>query len=301
MAGLGGEPLTVLVGRMLGHGNRRKAIFTHAEAHFHVRLGRMRDGVRHLIEVCVELFGSANPTFLVEVHEEFKLVPRDLAGSHPEGGDFDLTLRALVVIPAIFTVGASHEETSAWDGHEVEGDVRAGDAFRVGLHLLFADRFRVPSDAFVDGCDEFRFINGLHLLNFPGDEFEVVRPLSAFLNPLFDEVGFLLGKRAALLFWGHHEVIIRVEDHGRVDKALVRLSGDEGITAFTAFEGLCFGVHSETTFGISFAMAADAVLLENGLDILHEVDGGGGRQDGCERYGEGEGALGRFHGDESIR
>lgn len=141
----------------------------------------------------------------------------------------------------------------------------------------------------------------MDLLHFAGDEFEVIWPLGTFKNPLFDEIGFFFWKRAALFFRGHDEVIVRVEDHRRVDEAFVGFSGDERITAFAAFEGLGFRVHPETAFGVSFAMAADAVLFEDGLDILHEVDCGRGGQKGSERCGEYEDTRGRFHGDESIR
>ena len=301
VAGFGGQPLAVLIGCVLGHGNGGETVFAHPEAHFHIGLGGVGDGVGHFVEVGVELLGGTDATFLVEVHEELELVPSHLAGPHPEGRDFDLPLRSFVLIASIFTVGASHEEASAGDGDEVEGHIGTGNAFRVRLHFLFADGFGVSRDAFVDGGDEFGFIDGLDLLDFAGDEFEVIGPLGAFENPLFDEVGFFFGKRAALFLGGHEEVVVRVEDHRGVDEAFVGLSGDERVAAFAAFKGLGFGVHSETAFGVPFAVAADAVLLEDGLDILHEVDCGGGGQDGCERDGECEGALGRFHGDESIR
>ncbi len=301
VAGFGGQPLAVLIGCVLGHGNGGETVFAHPEAHFHIGLGGVGDGVGHFVEVGVELLGGADATFLVEVHKELKLVPGDLAGSHPEGRDFDLPLGSFVIVATIFTVGASHEEGSAGDGDEVEGHIGAGDAFGVRLHFLFADGFGVPCDAFVDGGDEFGFIDRLDLLDFSGDEFEVIGPWGAFENPLFDEVGFFFGKRAALFLGGHEEVVVRVEDHGGVDEAFVGLSGDERVAAFAAFKGLGLGIHSETAFGVPLAVAADAVLLEDGLDILHKVDCGGGGQDGGERYGECEGALGRFHGDESIR
>ena len=135
---------------MLGHGNRGETVFTHSEAHFDVRLGGMSDGVSHLVEIGIELFGGSNAAFLVEVHKEFELVPRDFARTHPKRGDFDLTLGAFIVVAAVFAGGASHQEAAAWDGDEVECHIGAGDTLGVGFHLFFANGLGVRCDALVN-------------------------------------------------------------------------------------------------------------------------------------------------------
>ena len=292
-----GQPFAVLVGCVLGHGDGGETVLTHPEAHLDVGLSGVRDGVGHFVEIGVELFGGSDAALFGKVHEEFELVPSDLVGAHPEGRDFDLSLRAFIVVPAFFSVGASHEERSAGDGDEIEGDVGAGDALGVGFHLLLGERLGGGGDAFVDGGDEFGFIDGLNLLDFAGDELEVVGPLSALGNPLFDEVGFLFREWATFLFWGHDEVVVCLEYHGGVDEAFVRFSWHEGVAAFTAFESLRFCVHAKAALGIAFAVAPDAVLFKDRLDIFHKVHCCGGWQGRGEGYGESEDALGRFHGD----
>lgn len=85
----------------------------------------------------------------------------------------------------------------------------------------------------MDICYELGFIALGILFFFPGDKGEVFWPWGTFFDPGFEEVCGCLRKRAALLFWGHEFLVVRVEDGSGVEGAFVGFTGNEGGAAIT--------------------------------------------------------------------
>ena len=60
-------------------------------------------------------------------------------------------------------------------------------------------------------------------------------------------------------------------------------SRNDGVSGVSALHDFFVGVHSETTFDFRFGVTANAMALENGLNILPEIRAGGkNRQDCCQ-------------------
>ena len=74
----------------------------------------------------------------LDVHRERELVvlvPGHLVLAHPERGDLDLVLRALVVLPLRLGFGAPHRELAGRDRDHLEFQVGAGDRLGIRLHV----------------------------------------------------------------------------------------------------------------------------------------------------------------------
>lgn len=102
----------------------------------------------------------------------------------------------------------------------------------------------------------------------------------AALDPLADELG-LGGWDGG--FFGRHALGIVLGSDGFVEQALAGATGDDGLVSAAAFED--GGEIGEIEVGLLLviAMAFEAVLAEDGLDVLVVGDDGIGGVRGCEQ------------------
>ena len=132
------DPLRVLAGGVLRHRRRRK-----------LRFLTVREGGCRVVEIrrggdrVGEVRGRdrrADPgrlDGLEEIacgHEALVFSPGHLMNADPEWLDGDLELRAFVLATPLFPLWASHPVGGAGDRDHAEGDVAAGDRFRIRHH-----------------------------------------------------------------------------------------------------------------------------------------------------------------------
>ena len=134
-------------------------------------------------------------------------------------------------------------------------------------------------------------------------------PVSAFADPAL-EGGDLIGGEG-FAFGGHDEVFVGAGDAGEEGAFFGLAGGDGGAIGFAAVEGRGEGVEFEIALGLAALVAGEAVGLEDGEDVLVEVDAvfvgrrdlsGDGGDFGVEEVvdGVGGGELGGGSGDGGI-
>ena len=155
LAGPAAQPLRELVGRMLGHADRRKSAVAPAEAHLDVGRGRTAQPIHQRIG-----FGAL--VRLIDEHEHQVGVPRDLVGLHPERVELDLVLRLLVGL-GFGGSGSHHELARGYRRHGVaDGRVGDRDLVRLGrrarglLRPLLDARPDIAHDGHFRGVDRGR-------------------------------------------------------------------------------------------------------------------------------------------------
>ena len=130
---------------------------------------------------------------------------------------------------------------------------------------------------------DLRFVAGRSGFQFAGDQRRhSFGPLGALLDPLTEQLRFILFQRIAL---GRHVLVIIGRQDGRsVQRASIRFPGHERRAVVSALQRAGSRVQAEVAFGFFRPVAADAVEFEDRLDLLLEID-----FFGCAQRGDGIG------------
>ena len=122
-----------------------------------------------------------------------------------------------------------------------------------------------------------------------------VGPRRALLDPLLDQRNLLLRQRAALRLRRHQSLVGRRNNQRRVERALARLAGNDALALLAGRERGGLGVELHVTLGVALAVADDALLLDDRLDVLAEIHRGGGRVARESGKGQREGSDGEIN------
>ncbi len=137
LAGLLGEPAAVFHRGVVGDADDRLAVAAEAEGLVGVGRGRAGDGVGLLLGLGLPGEVDLLPGLLLQVEREGEQVvflPGDLALAHPERGDLDGVLRALVLAALLLARRAAHGEGAAGDRQHLELHVGPRDRLDIRRH-----------------------------------------------------------------------------------------------------------------------------------------------------------------------
>ena len=111
------------------------------------------------------------------------------------------------------------------------------------------------------------------------------RPDRALVDPVPDQIGLRLGQRIA--FAGHDVIVAGRQGDAMVEVAFVRMAGHDGQAVLAALHGRRLGIEAQVAFLFFRAVAFDAVLLEQRLDVFDEINFGVGKNRSRAETGRG--------------
>jgi hypothetical protein len=124
-------------------------------------------------------------------------------------------------------------------------------------------------------------------------------PDSALIDPIRDQTDLGLGQR--LSFVRHHIIVALRQVDAAHHLALAGVARDKGRAVLAALEGRVPRIQAQLTLLLFRAMAFDAVLLENGLNVLPEIHFGfGSGQEARAEGGTGHDHDQLFHKYSSV-
>ena len=102
----------------------------------------------------------------------------------------------------------------------------------------------------------------------------MISPFGTALDPTFDEILFLVGKRLFYLGWRHH-IIVVVGDDAIPRFTGIKITGNKCTNPLIVGEGVFLEVESEAGFAMFFirAVTEEAFVRKDGPDVAGEVYG----------------------------
>ena len=155
--------------------------------------------------------------------------------------------------------------------HEARARLTAGESerFFIEAQTALVVPVAVTSHAveLQNGLDVLHEIHSLHR-----HKGHALGPVRALIDPGLER-GLLRGGQGRFLFARRHGLLIVVREDGRgVERAVLGLAGGQSRTSIAAGDRRRLGVEAQPSLTLLGAVALEAVLFEDGLDLFGEIN-----------------------------